>query len=145
MDIIKLPIEYAPDAVDSRFRLVLMAAQRVRQLADGAPPQVKTRYTKNTTIALEEAIDGKLRYLSGDEARRARDYEYKTRREKAAQRSREEAEAAALEKIEEIKEAYKAETTAPIEIIAGEVGLEDMVEDEEPTESLGEDDGSSRL
>ncbi len=36
MDIIKLPIEYEKDTVDSRFRLVLIAAQRARQLSEGS-------------------------------------------------------------------------------------------------------------
>ena len=141
MDIIKLPIEYAKEAVDSRFRLVLVAAQRARQISDGSPVHVKSKYVKNITLALEEAIDGKLKYLTGEEARRAREYEFKMRRERMARESMEEAAAASLEKIEEIKEAYKAETAA----MAGEEhgegeelgeGFAEEEEAEEPEEDV---------
>ncbi len=130
MDIIKLPIEYSKETIDSRFRLVLVAAQRARQISEGSPVNVKSKYVKNITLALEEAIDGKLKYLTGEDARRAREYEYKMRRERMARESMEEAAAASLEKIEEIKEAYKAETSA----MAGE----EHGEGEELGEAFGE-------
>ncbi len=112
MDIIKLPIEYEKDMVDSRFRLVLAVAQRGRQLTEGSQPLVKSKYVKNITVALQEAIEGKLKYLTGDDARRAREFEYRMRRERLAHESMEEAAATSLEKMEDIKEAYKAEAIA---------------------------------
>ncbi len=114
MDIIKLPIEYGNDLFDSRFRLVLVVAQRGRQLTEGSPALVKKKYVKNISLALEEAIEGKLKYLTGEDAKRAREYEYRMRRERIAKDSMEEAAAASLEKIEEIKEAYKAETAVAV-------------------------------
>jgi len=133
LDIIKLPIEYGNEVADSRFRLVLMAAQRSRQISEGSPVMVKSRYVKNTTLALEEAIEGKLKYLTGDEARRAREYEYRLRRDRMARESMEEAAAASLEKIEEIKESYKAETAAHFaeedEVVVSGIA-EEAVEDE---------------
>src|SRR5512140_1625130 len=98
--------------VDSRFRLVLAVAQRSRQLTEGSQPLVKSKYVKNITIALQEAIEGKLKYLTGDDARRARELEYRMRRERLAHESMEEAAATSLEKMEDIKEAYKAEAIA---------------------------------
>ena len=112
MDIIKLPIEHTDETIDSRFRLVLMAAQRARQISDGAKVLVKSKYVKNTTLSLEEAIDGKLKYLTGEEARKAKEYEYRMRRERLARESMEEGAAASLERIEDIKSMYKTETTA---------------------------------
>ncbi|MEJ2182042.1 MAG: DNA-directed RNA polymerase subunit omega [Nitrospirota bacterium] len=81
MDIVSLPIEIDKEKIDSRFRLVAIAAQRAKELAFGARPRVDTRYTKFTTTALEETIEGKLEFLVGEEARaaneKARKFDYK--------------------------------------------------------------------
>lgn len=139
MDIIKLPIEYGNDLFDSRFRLVLVVAQRGRQLTEGSPPLVKRKYVKNISLALEEAIEGKLKYLTGEDAKRAREYEYRMRRERIAKDSMEEAAAASLEKIEEIKEAYKAETAVLSETAPEGAELdEDILPEDEEEESLEE-------
>ena len=136
MDIIKLPIEFSKEVLDSRFRLVLIGAQRARQLSEGSPVLVKSKYVKNTTLALEEAIEGKLKYLTGEEAKKAREYEYRMRRERMARESMEEAAAASLEKMEEIKEAYKAETAA----LAGEdIPAAGKAEEEESLEKEPEE------
>lgn len=119
MDIIKLPIEYDDKTFDSRFRLVLVTGQRARQLTEGSTPLVKNKYVKNITLALDEAIEDKLKYLTGEDAKRAREFEFRMRRERMARESMEEAAAASLEKMEEIKEAYKAETAALAEELAG--------------------------
>jgi len=73
MDIVRLPIEMKEGQLDSRFRLVVMAAQRAKELAFGAKPKVETRSKKLTTIALEEAIADKLEFLTGEDARVAND------------------------------------------------------------------------
>ncbi len=138
MDIIKLPIEYAKDTVDSRFRLVLIAAQRARQISEGSPVLVKSKYVKNTTLALEEAIENKLKYLTGDDARVARDYEYRLRRERMARESMEEATNVSLDKMEEIKEAYKAETAIVHD--AAEKALVELVEVESSETETEEDE-----
>lgn len=81
MDIIKLPIEFDKVEIDSRFRLVVIASQRAKELAFGAKPKVDTRSEKIPTIAIEEALAGKLEFLTGDEARqaneKARKFDYK--------------------------------------------------------------------
>ncbi len=125
MEIIKLPIEYRNELFDSRFRLVLVTAQRARQLTEGSPVLVKKRYVKNISLALDEGIEGQLKYLTGEDAKRARSYEYRMRRERMARESMEEAAAVSLEKMEEIKEAYKAETAS--------------MSGKEPEEGLGEE------
>ncbi|MGA2193470.1 MAG: DNA-directed RNA polymerase subunit omega [Nitrospirota bacterium] len=139
MEIIKLPLEYGDELFDSRFRLVLVTAQRARQLTEGSPVLVKKRYVKNLTLALDEAIEGKLKYLTGEEAKKARDYEYRMRRERMARESMEEAAAASLEKMEDIKLAYKAETAAIADIAAADAIDEAIEGEEEGTEEAGED------
>jgi DNA-directed RNA polymerase subunit omega len=140
VDIIKLPIEHTDESIDSRFRLVLMAAQRARQISDGSDVMVRSKYVKNTTLALEEAIEGKLKYLTGDEARKAREYEFRTRREKLARESMEEGAAASLERIEDIKAMYKSET-AIVELEKGAAKDEEAEDEELPEEDeLDEED-----
>lgn len=73
MDIISLPVEFDNKKIDGRFRLVTIAAQRARELALGAKPKVQTKGKKITTIAIEEAINGKLEFLVGEEARRSQE------------------------------------------------------------------------
>ena len=49
--------------VDSRYGLVVLAAQRARQLLDGAELKAtKAHSTKNVTNALEEIAEGKITY-----------------------------------------------------------------------------------
>jgi DNA-directed RNA polymerase omega subunit len=43
-----------PPNVESKFRLVHIAARRAEQLVQGARPKVESRHTKMTRIALEE-------------------------------------------------------------------------------------------
>ncbi len=73
MDIISLPIEYDRNKIDGRFRLVSIASQRAKELALGVHPKVKTKSKKITTIALEEAINNTIEFLTGDEAKKARE------------------------------------------------------------------------
>lgn len=81
MDIISLPAEYDKDKIDSRFRLVAIAAQRARELAFGAKPKLETKYRKAPLIALEEAIENQLEFSVGEEARakieESRKFDYK--------------------------------------------------------------------
>ena len=49
-----------PDA--SLYKLVLAAAARANELAQGAQPLVKSNAKKVTTVALEEFASGKVRY-----------------------------------------------------------------------------------
>jgi DNA-directed RNA polymerase omega subunit len=49
--------------VDSKYRLVLLAARRSKQLQKGAHPRVRSNAKKFTRVALEEAQNGELHYL----------------------------------------------------------------------------------
>jgi DNA-directed RNA polymerase subunit omega len=48
--------------VDSKYRLVLLAAERSKQLMRGAKPRVRIASSKPTRIALEEVERGLVRY-----------------------------------------------------------------------------------
>ena len=43
-----------PQGIDSKFRLVLLAARRARQLQGGAKPLLQTHSKKPTRMALQE-------------------------------------------------------------------------------------------
>lgn len=79
MDLISLPIMNDNQEIDTRFRLVILASHRVRDLADGQTPLVPPRSRKLSTIALDEASQGKLTCLVGEKARHAIDESRKRR------------------------------------------------------------------
>ncbi len=73
MDLISLPIESDRKKIDSRYRLVIAAAQRARQLAGGARLKVSTKAKKVTTIAIEELLSNSVNILTGDAAQQAKE------------------------------------------------------------------------
>lgn len=73
MDLISLPAEIDKKKIDGKYRLATIAAQRARELSLGAKPKIQTKAKKVTTVAIEEAINGTLEFLVGDEARKARE------------------------------------------------------------------------
>lgn len=70
-DMLPLLPEYTTDQFDSRHRLVLVAAQRAKQLMQGSKPVSALRFTKETTIALDEVLNHGIPYLRGKDARDA--------------------------------------------------------------------------
>jgi DNA-directed RNA polymerase omega subunit len=105
-DIISLPIEMNDKIADTKFRLVHIAAQRVRQLSAGAPMEVATKSIKDTTIALEESLLGKFKIIVGEEAQKAKE-EFRKREERA---KLEEQLSAKEEEIRKELSAYLSET-----------------------------------
>lgn len=71
MDIIELPIDFESLPMDSRYRLVIIASQRAKQLMEGAKKLTGSSYTKETTVSLEEIVENKVQFLVGKEARLA--------------------------------------------------------------------------
>lgn len=59
---------HVPESVLSKYRLIVLAGQRVAQLQKGAKPRVEaTEKEKSTTIATREVSAGKITYsLSKD-------------------------------------------------------------------------------
>lgn len=59
----------APD-IDSKYRLIILAAKRSKQLQRGARPRIDIDQTKHkpTRIALEEVIRGRVQFHFNDDA-----------------------------------------------------------------------------
>lgn len=132
-DLISLPIEMDEKISDTKFRLVHIASQRVRQLSAGAPMQVSTSSIKDTTVALEEAVAGKFKIIVGEAANVAKE-EFRKREERAR------ADAQLSAKEEEIRKelsAYLSETAdeeGAEESRGEELGEEGPAEESEPSE-----------
>ena len=71
METLSLMPEYQDLPIESRSRLVIIAAQRARQFMQGTRPSIATKHTKPTTMALEEVLKGKVKFVVGKEARQA--------------------------------------------------------------------------
>ncbi len=56
---------------DSRYRVVLVAAQRAKQIMRSGQQSQTSKYAKETSIALEEVFRGEVDYLVGQDARQA--------------------------------------------------------------------------
>lgn len=71
VDMLSLLPQYTSNEFDSRHRLVIVASQRAKHLTQGAKPAGPSRFTKETTAALDEVLRGKVSFLTGKEARDA--------------------------------------------------------------------------
>ncbi len=141
-----MPLQHIEDLlahVDSKYRLVIVAAKRAKQLARGADPLIGTRSFKPIYTALEEVASGKLQFeTEGAQAELAREME-----EAAAKPTwfrsmvADEAELLEEEAVEELAEVEEApEAEAPAEELAGETAelLPEEDLDEEEIEELDE-------
>jgi len=128
-DIISLPIEINQKMGDSKFRLVHIASQRVRELSGGESPLVTSRSIKDTTVALEESLLGAYKITVGEEAKVAKE-ELRKRKE---QEKLEEQLSAKEEEIRKELSAYLTDNQDE-----GELGEGDPVEEE--TEPSAEED-----
>jgi len=61
-------ISVDPPPLDSKYRLIIVAAQRSKQLQRGARPRVEmaSQRHKHTRVALEEISQGKINYKITD-------------------------------------------------------------------------------
>jgi DNA-directed RNA polymerase subunit omega len=57
-----------PKDVDSKFRFITVAAQRAKQLQNGAKARVEPRSRKATRIAMQEVLAGAISWEIKDEA-----------------------------------------------------------------------------
>ncbi|MBI5194064.1 MAG: DNA-directed RNA polymerase subunit omega [Nitrospirae bacterium] len=71
MEIVSLPVVLDKSQIDSRFRMVILATERAKQIINGARPTIHSRYLKSTTTALEELAQAQVNYVTGKEARKA--------------------------------------------------------------------------
>jgi DNA-directed RNA polymerase subunit omega len=70
-DMLSLLPEDARERFDSRYRMVIAASQRAKHLMQGPKPASTSKFTKETTIALDEVLQGNIDYLTDKEARHA--------------------------------------------------------------------------
>ncbi len=77
MDIISLPLEYDRNKIDGRYRVVAIASQRAKELSLGVKPKIKTKAKKITSIAIEETVSGSIEFLTGEEAKKAKEEDKK--------------------------------------------------------------------
>ena len=57
---VQVPMEELMTRCDSVYKLVILAAKRAKELAEGAPPLVEVDTKKVTTVALQEIRQGKV-------------------------------------------------------------------------------------
>lgn len=127
LDLISLPIEMNDKIADTKFRLVHIASQRVRQLSAGAQLEVVTRSIKDTTIALEEAIAGKFKILIGEAAVKAKE-DFRKQEERAK------ADAQLSAKEEEIRKELSAYLSESQEEEGAEEPAGESLDEEEAAE-----------
>lgn len=107
MDVVTLPPEIDKSKIDSRYRLVIITAQRAKRLASsGLRPQIQTRSTKPTTMALEEALESRLDVVTGDEAKKAKRDARKAEARRMAEMERREEPSGELSEIEKDLQMY---------------------------------------
>ena len=58
-----------PKDVDSKFRFITVAAQRAKQLQNGAKPRVDAKSRKSTRVAMHEVLVGAVSWEMKDEAK----------------------------------------------------------------------------
>ena len=71
----RITVEDCLEHVDNRFDLVLLAARRARQIAQGADPLVPAENDKPTVIALREIAENLISVDSMDEMEAQREIE----------------------------------------------------------------------
>ena len=60
-----------PKDVDSKFRFITVAAQRAKQIQNGAKPRVEARSRKATRVAMQEVLAGAVSWEMKEEAKAA--------------------------------------------------------------------------
>ncbi len=52
-----------PESFDSKFRFILVAAERAKQIQHGAPPRIKSESRKAASIAVQEVEENLVPYV----------------------------------------------------------------------------------
>jgi DNA-directed RNA polymerase subunit omega len=63
--------QYRTDEFDSRHRIAVVAAQRAKHIVQGAKLAGGSKFTKATTIAIDEVLHHQVQYVIGEAARLA--------------------------------------------------------------------------
>lgn len=130
-----VPIEDIMEHVDSKYRLVIVAAKRAKQLNRGAVPVVQARNVKPTYQALEEMATGKLAYEVESPAGETRELEPGAK--PTWYRSLSAEEVVPEEAVAEVEERFEEEE-ARVEAPIAEGAAEDLLMNEFEEEGLEE-------
>jgi len=130
-----VPIEDIMEHVDSKYRLVIVAAKRAKQLNRGAAPMVQVRNVKPTYQALEEMAAGKLAYEMESPAGETRELEPGGK--PTWYRSLSAEEVVPEEAVAEVEERFEEEE-ARVEAPIAEGAAEDLLMNEFEEEGLEE-------
>lgn len=109
MDIISLPIELDKKNIDGRYRLVIAAVKRAKDLSKGAMPLTESKAKKVTTRALEEVLLNKLDLLTGEDAVKAIEEEKRLSFKKLLEEKQKEIAEEDLTELEKDLKVYLAE------------------------------------
>jgi DNA-directed RNA polymerase subunit omega len=58
-----------PEEFDSKFRFILVAAERAKQLQNGAPAKINSKSHKPANIAIKETLEGLVEWEILEEER----------------------------------------------------------------------------
>ena len=56
-------MEKLPDNIDSKYRFIIIASERAKQLQGNAKPKIKTKSTKPSYIAMREVEAGLISFI----------------------------------------------------------------------------------
>ena len=82
IDIITLPIEFDKNKIDGRYRIVLAAAQRAREIVSGHVPNRKAKGSQAAIMALEDVLSDNFELLIGNDALNAKEEHKRNRYER---------------------------------------------------------------
>ena len=66
-------IIHVPSEFDSKFRFILVAAERAKQLQNGAPPRLDLKSRKPAFVAIREVEKGLVKFVILEEAEEDQD------------------------------------------------------------------------
>jgi DNA-directed RNA polymerase subunit omega len=133
-----VPIEDLMDHVDSKYRLVIVAAKRAKQLNRGGAPLIQARSCKPTYQALEEIATGKLGYEIEPLAAPVAPEVHEAEGKPTWFRSLSAEEAVPEEAAVEVEERFEEEEPVVAETAEAGTGTEDLAFAEFEEESLEE-------
>jgi DNA-directed RNA polymerase subunit omega len=82
IDIITLPIEFDKNKIDGRYRIVLAASQRAREIVSGQVPNRKGKGSQAAVMALEDVLSDNFELLIGNDALNAKEEHKRNRYER---------------------------------------------------------------
>jgi DNA-directed RNA polymerase subunit omega len=143
----QVPFEDLLEHVDSKYRLVIVAAKRAKQLNRGGASLIQPRSAKPTYQALEEIASGKLGYeaepLSGETTRELVEAEAKPTWFRSLSAEEIALEEATVEVAEEPAEEEEAPAEAPVAgVPADDLQINEF--EEESLDELGDIDVTER-